>query len=275
MRLAYILATFRKLECNPTYSQQEESRSMALQWSTATVERKHVWAPGLFTLAIRSNEIQPFEPGQFLQLALQLGDEHVKRPYSVASPPGETIEFFIVMVEDGQLTPHLWKLEAGQKVDVSTRAAGGFTLSHCPKAKCLWLLATGTGIAPYIAMLRTPEPWDNYERIVFVHGVRQGSDLAYQPELCKHREKFGERFAYVPVVSREDVPGTLKGRITTCIKNGEIEKLAKLPLSADDACVMMCGNPDMLDETEALLGERGMRKHRTKVPGHIVVERYW
>ncbi len=144
-----------------------------MQWITTTVERKVVWAPGLFTLSIHSAEVAPFEPGQFLQLGLPLNNKRVNRPYSVASPHGSTLEFFIVLVETGELTPHLWELEPGDSVEVSQKAAGSFTLKHCPDAKTLWLLATGTGIAPYIAMLRTEEPWRRYENIVFVHGVRQ------------------------------------------------------------------------------------------------------
>jgi ferredoxin/flavodoxin---NADP+ reductase len=245
-----------------------------MQWTTATVQRKVVWAPGLFTLKVAAPDVQHFEPGQFLQLGLTLDGAHVHRPYSVASPHGESLEFFIVMVEGGQLTPHLWKLNPGDPLDVSQRAAGSFTLKHAPEARSLWLLATGTGIAPYIAMLRTAEPWKRYERIAFVHGVRQGGDLAYQSELDAYRDRFGQRFQYIPVVSREDVPGTLRGRITTCIANGSLENMAQHPITGD-ACVMMCGNPDMLVETEKLLETRGLKRNRSKSPGQIVVERYW
>jgi ferredoxin/flavodoxin---NADP+ reductase len=245
-----------------------------MQWVTATVERKVVWAPGLFTLTIAAPDVAAFEPGQFLQLGLMLDDKRVNRPYSVASPHGKSLDFFIVLVENGQLTPHLWKLNPGDKVDVSEKAAGSFTLSHCPDARTLWLLATGTGIAPYIAMLRTMEPWRRYDRIVFVHGVRQKADLAYQAELAEHRDKYGQRFTSIAVVSREEAPGTLPGRITTCISNGSLESMAGLPLSTD-SCVMMCGNPDMLNETEKLLEGRGLKRHRSKSPGNIVIERYW
>ncbi len=203
-----------------------------------------------------------------------LDDKRVNRPYSVASPHGKTLEFFIVLVETGQLTPHLWRLNPGDKVDVSQKAAGSFTLGHCPEAKSLWLLATGTGIAPYIAMLRTNEPWRKYDRIVFVHGVRHKADLAYQAELAEHRQRYGNRFTSLAVVSREEVPGALTGRITTCINNGSLESMAGLPITGE-SCVLMCGNPDMLNETEALLEGRGLKRHRSKSPGNIVVERYW
>jgi ferredoxin/flavodoxin---NADP+ reductase len=245
-----------------------------MKWTQGIVERKLVWAPGLFTLTIRCPGIKAFEPGQFLQLGMELEGAHVHRPYSVASPSAESIEFFIVLVEDGKLTPHLWKLQPGDKVDVSERAAGGFTLSHTPDASVLWQVATGTGIAPYIAMLRTAEPWQRYKRVVFVHGVRRASDLAYQSELNEYAARHGNRFRYVPVISREEKVGTLQGRITTCLANGSLENFADQPLTVD-SCVMMCGNPDMLDETEKLLVSRGLKKHKTKEPGQIVVERYW
>ncbi|MCC6507940.1 MAG: ferredoxin--NADP reductase [Pirellulaceae bacterium] len=245
-----------------------------MHWINATVERKVVWAPGLFTLSISASSVAPFEAGQFLQLGITLDGKRVNRPYSVASPFGSTLEFFIVLVEDGHLTPHLWKLNPGDSVEVSEKAAGSFTLSHSPDAKSLWLLATGTGIAPYIAMLRTAEPWQRYERIIFVHGVRHKNDLAYQSELASYRAKYGGRFTSISVVSREDVPGSLSGRITTCIANGSLENLADQALTTQ-SCVMMCGNPDMLSETEKMLEERGLKRHRAKSPGQIVVERYW
>ena len=137
------------------------------------------------------------------------------------------------------------------------------------------MIATGTGLAPYIAMLRTPLPWDSYENIYVVHGVRYERDLAYQAELHEHRQVSSGRLHYVPVVSREQpAEGGLAGRITTCIENGSLEATVGEAFS-HDCCVMMCGNPAMLDETEELLGTRGLKRHRTKEPGQIVVERYW
>ncbi|MCA9133253.1 MAG: ferredoxin--NADP reductase [Planctomycetales bacterium] len=245
-----------------------------MQWTSGVIERKVVWSEGLFTLQIRAPEVASFDPGQFLQIGIEQPDGHLHRPYSVASPPGEILDFFIVLVEDGKLTPHLWKMTPGDKIDVSAKAAGSFTLKHCPEAPVLWLVGTGTGLAPYIALLRTETPWQRSPKIIVVHGVRHATDLAYQEELAGHRQRFGDRFHYVPVVSREGVPGALRGRITTCISNGSLEAAAEQALTPE-CCVMMCGNPDMLNETEELLGARGIKKHRAKDPGQIVVERYW
>lgn len=245
-----------------------------MKWTDGIVKRKQVWAEGLFTLEVSAPEVQAFVPGQFLQLGFDEDDGHLHRPYSVASPHGEVLDFFIVLVEDGALTPKLWKLEVGDSVDVSQRAAGSFTLKHCPGEKDLWLVATGTGLAPYIAMLRTEEPWARYERITVVHGVRYLNDLAYQEELDQHQQQYGDRFRYLPVVSREGSENTLPGRITTCLGDGKLEAAAGQELSTE-SCMMMCGNPDMLNEMEEMLGERGIHKHKKKEPGQIVVERYW
>ncbi|GIW99920.1 MAG: ferredoxin--NADP(+) reductase [Pirellulaceae bacterium] len=245
-----------------------------MKWISGVVRNKIVWAEGLFTLQVEAPEVEPFEAGQFLQLGVEQPDGHLHRPYSVASPHGEILDFFIVLVETGKLTPILWKLAPGDAVDVSTRAAGSFTLSHCPDGNSLWLLCTGTGLAPYIAMLRTATPWQRYPRIVLVHGVRYQRDLAYREEISRYQQAHPDQLAYVPVVSREAVSGALSGRITTCLANGTLEAAAGSPLDAH-SCVMMCGNPAMLDETERLLQARGLKRHRTKEPGQIVVERYW
>lgn len=245
-----------------------------MKWTPSVVTQKTVWSEGLFTLTIEAPEVSPFEPGQFLQLGLQLPEGHVHRPYSVASPHGRSLEFFIVLVEDGRLTPHLWNKKVGDPLDVSAKAAGSFTLSHCPEASVLWLVGTGTGLAPYIAMLRTDAPWQRYSKIVVVHGVRHATDLAYQQELASYKTRYGDRFEAIPVVSRQDVPGALSGRITTCISNGSLEAAAQ-QVFTPDCCVMMCGNPDMLDDMETLLGQRGIKRHKAKEPGQIVVERYW
>ena len=246
-----------------------------MKWTQGTIERKIVWdQDGLFTLVIRAPEVESFEAGQFLQLGLPLEDGHLHRPYSVASPHGELLDFFIVMVDNGKLTPRLWKMEPGDVLDISQKAAGSFTLSHCPDASTLWLMSTGTGLAPYIAMLRTEEPWQRYERIIVVHGVRYARDLAYQPELAAVLQEHGDRFHYAPIVSREEHPGCLTGRITTNITNGELERGAGSEFSTD-SCVMLCGNPDMLNEAIDLLAQRGLTKHKKNEPGQIVIERYW
>ena len=249
---------------------------MALNWCSGIVTKKVIWTKGLFTLHVHVPGVEAYEPGQFLRLgALSADDEIIHRPYSVASPWQETLEFFIVLVPDGKLTPTLWNCQEGDSIEVSQRAAGSFTLQKTPDAPHLWLIATGTGLAPYIAMLRTEAPWQRYEKIVLVHGARQHADLAYSDELLSLQAEKPARFCYLPALTREKIPEISAGRITELLANGQLEERSGLELSPENSAVMLCGNPAMLDEMEKRLESRGLKKHRSKSPGQIVLERYW
>jgi ferredoxin--NADP+ reductase len=248
---------------------------MTLQWISGKIAHKQVWSDGLFTLSVHCPGVAPFESGQFLQVGVELPEKHLHRPYSVASPHADTLDFFIVRVDEGELTPRLWLLEEGDSIDVSAKATGGFTLSHTPGAETIWLLATGTGLAPYIAMMRESTIWERYKNVVLVHGVRYATDLAYQDELFQITRTHGDRFHFIPVISRAEVPGAISGRITAAIENGSLESIAKSSLTPSNSAVMMCGNPQMLDDVEVLLKNRGMLRHKKSAPGHVVVERYW
>jgi len=229
----------------------------------------------LFTISIEAEDGNEFVPGQFLQLAVENGEDLINRPYSVASPWGKVLEFFIVVVEDGQLTPRLWNLEVGDSLKVSQRAAGSFTLKKSPLAECLWLFSTGTGLAPYIAMLRTDEPWEKYNKLILVHGVRYAADLGYTEELQKIAENSAGRLTVIQALTRESADGKLSGRIPVLLESGELENTSGCQLRADNSTVMLCGNPAMLDDMEQKLGARGLKRHRSKSPGQIVLERYW
>ncbi len=245
------------------------------EWCPATVTRKQIWTDGLFTLTIATDLVEPFVPGQFLHLALGDDEHRINRPYSVASPHGQELDFFIVVVEEGELTPRLWQLNVGDDVQVSRRAAGSFTLKKTPAAEILWLISTGTGLAPYIAMLRTEEPWQRYEKIAVIHGVRYAADLGYSQELKQWESDHQGRFQLLQTLTREDKPGLLHGRIPQLLENGRLEQDSGWKISKDNSAVLLCGNPAMLDEMEEKLGRREMKKHRTKSPGQIVLERYW
>ncbi len=245
-------------------------------WYTSKITNKMDWADGLFTLRIDARGVQPYDPGQFLHLAIQQPDGHViNRPYSVASPYGDEIEFFIVEVADGKLTPQFRHVNVGDEILVSENAAGSFTLAKTPSAKCIWLIATGTGIAPYIAMLRDKEIWQRYQKIVLVHGTRYVRDLGYREELCALRESRADQFTYLPAITREEHKCALNGRLTTLLQDRSLEKAAKCEIAHDTTAIMLCGNPDMLNEMEQQLIDRNLKKHRSKAPGNIVAERYW
>jgi len=244
-------------------------------WSDGLVTARNEWAPGLFTLRIEA-EIEPFSAGQFTNLGLWQGEHFLRRSYSMASAPGQPLEFFITRVAGGALTPLLLEVPIGGTIHVERKPQGFFTLAFVPPARDLWLVATGTGLGPFIAILRTQEPWQRFERIVVAHGVREREQLAYRDELLGMSAAHENRLIWVPVVSREpNVPDVVHGRVTSALRDGSLERGAGLELSPDRSHLMLCGNPAMIAELSELLGERGLRKHRVRKPGHISTEKYW
>jgi len=241
----------------------------------ARVVARHHWAPRLMTLTIDA-PVPPFEPGQFLNLGLELDGRVVRRSYSIASAPGEALEFLLTELAEGALTPALFRLEVGAPVLVDAQAQGFFTLRWVPPAGDLWMIATGTGLAPYISMLRAGEVLRRFERIVVVHGVREAAQLAYAGEIQQLCAAHPGRISYVPLLSREEpAAGMLAGRIPSAIQDGRLESAAGVELSPERSHVLLCGNPAMIDDTMRVLGERGLRRHRVRNPGHVTTEKYW
>lgn len=242
----------------------------------ATVSRRVEWAPGLVTLELSAN-VDPFEPGQFVNLALGVDDGGlVRRPYSLASAPGAPPEILLTCVDGGALSPRLCALAVGDRVLVERRAQGFFTASWLPPAKDLWLIATGTGLGPYLSLLRSGVLWERFERVVVVHGVRWRSHLAHRAELCALADARAPQLAYAPLVSREASDAeVLGGRITAAVASGALEERVGLRLASDRSHVMLCGNPAMIEELGIVLAERGLDRHRARKPGHVTVEKYW
>lgn len=244
-----------------------------MAWLDGTVVARTDWADGLFTLRVDA-EIEPFAPGQWLNLGMRIDGELVKRSYSIASAPGLPLEFYLVRVEGGLLTPRLDALRVGEGLLVQTEPQGFFTLDELPKAEDLWLLATGTGLGPYLSMLRSGWLWKRFGRVLLVHGVRCVDHLGYREEL-EGVEQARPDFRYVPVLSRQDDERALRGRIPALLEDGRLEKAARATIDPERSHVLLCGNPDMIRDTSATLAERGLRKHRRRKPGHITTEKYW
>lgn len=242
-------------------------------FSSVRIARVQKWAEGLRTIELEATPTA-FLAGQFFQLGLVRGGEFVKRSYSAAFAPGARAEFLLSLVEGGALTPGIFELEEGDELGIDFGALGFFTLREVPDCRVLWLLATGTGLGPYISMLREAHALDRFERIVLVHGARTLADHAYAGELRALALR-DPRFTYLTVTSREaSVSGGLAGRITTAFSSGELERAAGVPIDADSH-ILFCGNPQMIEEMVLELKARGLRKHRRREPGHFNFEKYW
>ncbi len=242
-------------------------------WTEGRVESWREWAPGLSTVRVIA-DVEHFAPGQFFQLGLDVDGHRVRRSYSASSAPGAPLEFYVTEVTNGALTPSMFKLREGEGLWVERTARGFFTLEHVPRTKRLWMVATGTGLGPFISMLRHQSTWDHSQEVVLVHGVRTLPELAYREELealAKQRP-----LRYVPMVTR-DTParGELAARVTTALEQGSLEEAADARLVPEESHVLLCGNPDMIVEMQTLLGARGLKKHRVREPGHVTIEKYW
>ena len=232
------------------------------------VENRH-WTESLFSLRVEAPRLE-FQAGQFVRIAVE---ERVARAFSFVNPPQDPVlEFYGIVVPQGALSPRLAALRAGDRLLIASNPAGFLVLREVPPAKTLWLMSTGTGIAPFLSILRTDESWTRFQNLVLVHAVRHTAELVYQEMIRQISKQRGLRT--VTFVSREAAPGSLAGRIPAAIRDGRLEKVAGLALD-HDAHVMLCGNPDMLRDAQAALGERGLRKHRRRNPGHISVESFW
>jgi ferredoxin/flavodoxin---NADP+ reductase len=244
-------------------------------WSAGHLIARRDWAPGLATLVVEA-EVEPFVPGQFVNLALEFDGTVERRSYSIASPPGEPLKFLVTEVVGGVLTPRLLRLAPGDPLFVEPKPQGFFTLKWVPEARELWLIATGTGLGPFLAILGSDELWQRFENVVLVHGVREAAQLAHRDELLRLAGERADRFTVVAALSRQPAaPGLLGGRITTLLGDGALERAAGATLAPDRSHVMLCGNPAMIEDVTSLLGERGLRKHRVRTPGHISIEKYW
>ncbi|MBM7061483.1 ferredoxin--NADP reductase [Pseudomonas sp. UL073] len=238
--------------------------------------------PNLFTFRASRDPGFRFRAGQFARLGVTKADGSVVwRAYSmVSSPFDEHLEFFSIVVPGGEFTSELSRLREGDTLLIDKQAFGFLTLDRFPDGRDLWLLGTGTGLAPFLSILQDFEAWERFERIKLVYSVRESVELAYQELIAgltqrDYLAEYAHKLQYIPVVTREDHPGALRQRITTLIESGELERAAGLALDPEHSRIMLCGNPQMIEDTRAVLKTRGMRLALTRKPGQIGVENYW
>jgi ferredoxin--NADP+ reductase len=246
-----------------------------------TVLKVHHWTDRLFSFTTTRSPTFRFESGHFTMLGLRInGGKPLLRAYSIASANYEDhLEFFSIKVPDGPLTSRLQHLREGDKVLISRKPTGTLVIDALKPGKRLWLLGTGTGLAPYLSLIRDPEVYERFERVILVHGVRHVADLAYQEyitnELPKHElvgEQVQKQLSYYPTVTRE--PYVHQGRITRLLETGQLHAdLGLPPLDPAEDRVMICGSIDVLRDLRAFFVERGFEEGATNRPGDFVVEK--
>ncbi len=259
------------------------------------VERRDV-SPTLSLVRVRPDRgrVPAFIPGQFITLGLPrerppeaarlrpLRPGRIpmtKRAYSISSSSHETesYELFVVLVEAGRLTPQLWNLNVGDRLWMDSEAKGEFTLAGVPEHRDLVMVSTGTGIAPFMSMLRTYRHARRWRRLVMINGVRYAADLGFRAELeelCRQDPSI----RYVPVVSRDsagEIWNGFRGHVQSVLDEAVYRAHIGAPLEPDGCHVLLCGNPAMIDDLERRLQQRGFRTHGGQSPGNIHLERYW
>lgn len=249
-----------------------------MQWREGEVVANRHWNDRLCSLQIQVQQPE-FEAGQFVRVGLPAitGDpaDVEARPYSFVNAPDETmLEIYFNRVPEGSLSNRLFALERGEQVLVADRPAGFMTLAEVPQGQVLWMLATGTALGPFLSILKTPAPWQQFEKLVLVHGVRSADELTYQELLESLQAQHPQQFIRLNSVTREAVTGAIATRIPEAIRNGQLEAAAGLALEAQHSRVMLCGNPGMVQDSLLALQEKGLRKHLRREPGQVLQEIY-
>ncbi len=251
------------------------------KYSTERVLSVHHWNDTLFSFKTTRDPGLRFENGQFVMIGLEVEGRPLARAYSVASPNYEEhLEFFSIKVPNGPLTSRLQHLKVGDEILIGRKPTGTLVIHDLKPAKNLYFLSTGTGLAPFISLIQDIDVYEKYEKVIVIHGVRYVSELAYADFIEKelpNNEFFGdlvrEKLIYYPTVTRE--PFRNQGRLTDLINSGKLfEDIGLPPLDPAYDRAMICGSPQMLADTSALLDARNfVESPRIGVPGDYVIER--
>ncbi len=236
----------------------------------------------LFHFSITRPPAFRFRSGEFVMIGLQPkgAKKPIMRAYSIASPAwDDKLEFYSIKVQDGPLTSHLQKIQPGDKVILAKKSVGTLVLDALLPGKRLYMFSTGTGIAPFASLIRDPDTYERYEKVILTHTCREVDELAYGLKLVDEvrndplvGEMVEDKLIYVTSITREDHP--LKGRITTLLETGQLFKEIDMPpLSPEEDRVMICGSLDMINDTKAVTESFGLREGSNSQPREFVVEK--
>lgn len=248
--------------------------------STQSVTEVHHWNESLFSFRTTRDRSLRFENGHFVMVGLPIDGKPLLRAYSIASPNYEDeLEFLSIKVADGALTSRLQNIKVGDEVLVSSKPTGTLVVDHLLEGRNLYLISTGTGLAPFISIIQDPTVYEKFDRIVLTHGVRYSSELAYQ-DLIKRQlpenEFFGDdvkqKLVYYPTVTREAYSTT--GRLTHLMSSGQMfSDVGLQQANPEHDRFMICGSPSMLKDTCRILDGWGFKESRHGEKAHYVIER--
>lgn len=234
--------------------------------------------PKLLTFAITRPEAYRFSAGQFARLGFRDGAGYIWRAYSIVSAEyAETLEFFVVLIENGPMSARLAQLKAEGTILLDKTAFGFLLPGRFTDGEQLVLLSTGSGIAPFLSMLQQPSVWERFQQIGLVHSVSHANELIFNNYIneLNHHPLVGEyvdRLSYQPVVTRENVTGALNERLPQLLSNDSLAKGLRLDFAPEKTRFMLCGNPSMVADTFQSLLNLGYSMHRNRVPGQIIME---
>lgn len=255
---------------------------METRYTQEKITAFHRWTPKLLSFSTSRDPCFHFQAGQFARLGISHGDKILWRAYSMASAvENEQLEFYSIVVPEGLFTPKLVNLAIGDTIFVEKRAYGFLTVERFPQGGQLWLMASSTGICPFLAMLFDPLTWSRFEKIVLVLSVREAQDLIYQDKLNLLYEHpvFGravrDKFHYVTIVTRQPEPKCYQQRMTTLVEQRILEQDLNLPITVAQTRVMVCGNPTLVKDMRSILQARGLTLSRFSQPGNLAVEHFW
>lgn len=249
-------------------------------FNTEHVLSVHHWTETLFSFTTTRDTSFRFKNGHFTMMGIEHEGRPLLRAYSIASANHEeTLEFFSIKVPDGPLTSKLQKIQVGDPILISRKPTGTLIQDHLLPGRNLYLLSTGTGLAPFLSIIKDPDIYENYDNVILTHGCRFISELAYEEIITKtlpEHEYLGEmvkdKLLYYPTVTREPYRNT--GRLTTLLDNGKLTQDLGLPdISIEHDRFMICGSPAMLKDLCTLLDSRGFKEARGGEAGHYVIER--
>ena len=239
----------------------------------------HHRTPGLVAFETTRAADFRFTPGHYARLGLGPEESVIWRPYSIASAPDAGhLAFQFTRVPGGAFNALFDAARPGDAIRVDRRSFGFLTLAQLAPGGVLWLVATGTGVAPFLSVLSDDTTWKRHERVVLVHSVRRAAELAtrdVEAAMARRSPAQRERLRMVPVVTREAAAGALRPRIGELLRSGTLESAAGCPIDAGGSRVMLCGNPDMIKDARAWMRERGLQPGRRGVAGQLATEGYW